>query len=134
MMSNNMLLNAYHSYIFYVVILSFLFVKLKEYGESCVILNEYANLLKGGYDLARKPKQKELQNSRLLKEYASWAYCTACNKTVAYLCYVTYDLFDFEYTCNCGNHGKVYIEFDRSKSVQSDQALIVIKNRLCNIA
>ena len=48
--------------------------------------------------MARSPKIKEIVNSRLLKDYASWIYCTSCNKTVAYLCYVTYDLFSFEYT------------------------------------
>ena len=81
--------------------------------------------------MARKPKQKSLENSRILKEYASWIYCTECNKTVAYLCYVTYDLFDFEYTCNCGNHGKVFIEFEHDNRPKSNQLLITIKNRLC---
>ena len=81
--------------------------------------------------MARKPKQKNLENSRLLKEYASWIYCTECNKTVAYLCYVTYDLFDFEYTCNCGNHGKVFIEFEHGDTSKSTQSLNMIKNRLC---
>ena len=81
--------------------------------------------------MARKPEQKTLENSRLLKEYASWIYCTKCNKTVAYLCYITYDLFDFEYTCNCGNHGKVFIEFEHDNPTQSNQSLTTIKNRLC---
>ena len=81
--------------------------------------------------MARKPKQKSLENSRLLKEYASWIYCTECNKTVAYLCYVTYYLFDFEYTCNCGNHGKVHIEFEHNNPARSNQPLTIIKNRLC---
>jgi len=81
--------------------------------------------------MARKPKQKELKNSRLLKEYASWVYCNACNKTVAYLCYITYDLFDFEYTCNCGNHGSVLIEFEHEIPAKSDQSLRCTKNRLC---
>lgn len=83
-------------------------------------------------DLARTPKRKELVNSRLLKDYASWIYCEGCNKTVAYLCYVTYDLFDFEYTCLCGNRGEVHIEFDRDSDFQtSDEPLLPIKNRLC---
>lgn len=81
--------------------------------------------------MARKPKVKTLDNSRLLKEYASWVYCTSCNKTVAYLCYVTYDLFDFAYTCSCGSHGRVHIEFEHDTSKTSDQPLSVIKNRLC---
>jgi len=86
---------------------------------------------KGCVDLAKKPEQKELQNSRLLKEYASWIYCTACNKTVAYLCYVTYDLFEFEYACNCGSHGRVYISFDHDSPAKSNSQLPLIKNRLC---
>ena len=81
--------------------------------------------------MARKPKQKKLKNSRLLKEYASWIYCDECNKTVAYLCYVTYDWFDFEYTCSCGNHGNVFIEFEHEIPTKSKQSLHLVKNRLC---
>ena len=81
--------------------------------------------------MARKPKLKELQNSRLLKEYASWIYCTNCNSTVAYLCYVTYDEFVFDYTCNCGSHGKVNISFEHSDALKSQEPLKTIKNRLC---
>jgi len=40
--------------------------------------------------MGRVVKTKKLENARLLKEYASWIYCTSCEKTVAYLCYVTY--------------------------------------------
>jgi hypothetical protein len=81
--------------------------------------------------MARKPIIKELENTRLLKEYASWIYCTGCNKTVAYLCYVTYDLFDFEFTCNCGSCGKVHIEFAHKEPEKSAEKLKEIKNRLC---
>ena len=81
--------------------------------------------------MARKPKIKELQNTKLLKEYASWIYCANCNNTVAYLCYVTYDLIEFEYTCNCGNHGQVHIQFEHDVPVKSNFPLLSIKNRLC---
>ena len=81
--------------------------------------------------MARKPKEKELQNARLLKEYASWIYCTACQKTVAYLCYVTYDLFEFEFACRCGSHGRVYIQFEHEAPTGSEQPLLLIKNRWC---
>jgi hypothetical protein len=81
--------------------------------------------------MARKPIIKELTNSRLLKDYASWIYCMSCDKTVAYLCYVTYDAFDFEYTCTCGSHGHVRIEFERGEGAKSSLPLIQIKNRLC---
>ena len=81
--------------------------------------------------MARQPIKKILENSRLLKDYASWIYCNNCNKTVAYLCYVTYDFFDFKYICRCGNKGKVCIEFEHNKPESSDKQLITIKNRLC---
>ena len=81
--------------------------------------------------MARTPKFKKLTNSKLLKEYASWIYCTDCNKTVAYLCYVTYDCFEFEYTCDCGGSGKVNIEFEHPGPVKSTDRLKLIKNRLC---
>ena len=81
--------------------------------------------------MARNPKEKKLQNSRLLKEYASWIYCNSCNKTVAYLCYVTYDLFEFSYTCNCGSCGKVYIEFENNAENKSEHSLLLVKNRMC---
>ena len=81
--------------------------------------------------MARRPIQKELTGSRLLKEYASWIYCTGCGKTVAYLCYVTYDLFELEYTCNCGNHGRVFIQFAHDPPGKSGSRLTTVKNRLC---
>ena len=81
--------------------------------------------------MARKPLKKELTNTRLLKDYASWIYCTACDKTVAYLCYVTYDHFSFDYTCNCGNHGHVQIEFPHEAPKKSAAPLRLVKNRLC---
>lgn len=81
--------------------------------------------------MARKPITKELLNSRLLKEYASWIYCTECNKTVAYLCYVTYDSFDFKYECHCGGKGSVHIEFEHAPMEQGQRPLETIKNRLC---
>ena len=82
--------------------------------------------------MSRKPIKKELINTRLLKDYASWVYCTECNNTIAYLCYVTYDEFDFEYTCKCKNVGYVHIEFEHSGDVkQSCAPLVEVKNRLC---
>jgi len=81
--------------------------------------------------MARQTVQKALKNTKLLKDYASWIYCANCNKTVAYLCYITYDLFKFEYICDCGNKGKVYIEFEHNKPKMSDEQLKITKNRLC---
>ena len=81
--------------------------------------------------MARKPIHKVLENSRLLKEYASWIYCTGCEKTVAYLCYVTYDAFSFSYVCGCGSKGSVNIQFKDVTSKASEKSLILKKNRLC---
>ena len=46
-------------------------------------------------------------NAHYLKGHASWLYCDSCNKTVAYLCYVTYRYFRFDFTCACGCRGFV---------------------------
>ena len=82
--------------------------------------------------MARKPCRKELSGARLLKDYASWIYCTGCEKTVAYLCYVTYDSFDFRFECKCGNCGSVRIAFEELAVVnESNEALVQVKNRLC---
>ena len=82
--------------------------------------------------MPRKPIKKELQNTRLLKEYASWAYCGSCGSTVAYLCYVTYDRFEFEYKCKCQDTGHIYIEFENGGNVaESRESLLIVKNRLC---
>jgi len=81
--------------------------------------------------MARKPERKELENCRLLKEYASWIYCEGCGKTVAYLCYVGYDLFELEYACGCGSRGRVLISFAHEGAARSEDALVPVKNRLC---
>lgn len=82
--------------------------------------------------MARILQTKRLNHTRLLKEYASWIYCTGCNRTVAYLCYVTYDVFDFHFTCDCGCEGSVYLDFNREKpTVPTDDRLVMQKNRLC---
>lgn len=63
------------------------------------------------------PKEKrkpvvEAKDAHFLKGHASWLYCDNCNKTVAYLCYVTYRYFYFSFTCSCGNHGWVKNRYD----------------------
>lgn len=55
-------------------------------------------------------KEKPLvktENAHFLKGHASWLYCNKCNKTVAYLCYVTYRYFHLSFVCSCGCHGWV---------------------------
>ena len=82
--------------------------------------------------MGRVVKTKKLKNARMLKEYASWIYCTSCEKTVAYLCYVTYDTFEFKFTCNCGCNGSVHIGFEElKKETPSSKDLEQINNRLC---
>ena len=88
--------------------------------------------LVGRFCMGRTVKAKNLENARLLKEYASWVYCTSCEKTIAYLCYVTYDKFDFQFTCKCGCVGNVYVDFgDLEKSTASAKGLELVKNRMC---
>ncbi len=82
--------------------------------------------------MSRKITKKVLINTRLLKNHGSWIYCMSCNKTIAYLCYVTYNSFKFDYFCKCGEKGSVLIQFDSNqKTQQSLQSLIKIKNRFC---
>ena len=82
--------------------------------------------------MGRAVKTKKLENSRLLKEYASWIYCTSCGETIAYLCYVTYGKFDFRFKCNCGCSGSVCIDFeDTQPAAPSSEGLVAVKNRLC---
>jgi hypothetical protein len=61
---------------------------------------------------AQKPMSVTLKNAHYLKAHASWLYCDNCNKTVAYLCYVTYSYFSFDFVCVCGNHGTAENIFD----------------------
>lgn len=59
----------------------------------------------------KKPAVKK-QNAHFLKGHASWLYCDSCNKTVAYLCYVTYRYFQFSFTCSCGCRGEIENRYD----------------------
>ena len=83
--------------------------------------------------MAEYIKYKQVIHARLLKDYASWIYCDKCNNTIGYLCYVTYQQFQFHFNCQCGNNGSIVIEKgETNKQVKiSDDELIMIKNRLC---
>ena len=82
--------------------------------------------------MSRIPIHKNLINARLASGYGGWMYCTGCNKTIAYLCYVTYGSFKFQFTCKCGETGSVDIAFEEIKETEfSDKPPVVIKNRLC---
>ncbi len=82
--------------------------------------------------MSRIPKTKELANTRLASGYGGWIYCESCNKTIGYLCYVTYDSFKLSYKCKCGGCGGMHIEFEDDSSASAGaNKLITIKNRLC---
>lgn len=82
--------------------------------------------------MARKPIIKELSSTRLASTYGGWIYCDHCGENIGYLCYVTYDNFEFDYACHCGGNGSVHIAFDDVKnSCCSTDGLIEVKNRLC---
>ncbi len=82
--------------------------------------------------MSRIPKTKELKNTRLASGYGGWVYCESCNKTIGYLCYVTYDKFELSYECKCGRCGSMHIAFDDDVSARlSENKLVIVKNRLC---
>lgn len=64
--------------------------------------------------------------------YGGWFYCDTCGENIGYLCYSTYDMIDFKYTCSCGNEGKIFIDFiDSSEGENTLDHMIIIKNRMC---
>lgn len=82
--------------------------------------------------MARTLKSKELINTRLANTYGGWIYCEGCNKTIGYLCYVTYNRFEMLYKCKCGNDGSAHLVFDdEDTSENAEQKMTTIKNRLC---
>jgi len=75
---------------------------------------------------------KEIQNGRILKNNGSWMYCDKCNKTVGYLCYSTYQDFQFDFICKCGNKGLFRLKHKTGNGLtKSNKELKTIKNRLC---
>ncbi len=75
---------------------------------------------------------KEIQNGRILKNNGSWMYCDKCNKTVGYLCYSTYQDFQFDFVCKCGNQGSFKLKYQTESGLsKSSENLKTIKNRLC---
>lgn len=82
---------------------------------------------------SEKPKVTT-QNAHFLKGHASWLYCDECNKTIAYLCYVTYRYFHFTFTCTCGCSGWVenkYGEIDLSACPIGELARSSTNKRYC---
>ena len=82
--------------------------------------------------MARTIKEKELENIKLAHNYGGWMYCTGCNTNIGYLCYTTYDEINFSFTCNCGEKGNLYINFQDSRPAVADtNSLQIVKNRWC---
>lgn len=84
--------------------------------------------------MAARSIERKNTNSRLLKNYGSWLYCTNCNKTVAYICYTTYQWIRISFQCSCGSRG--YQELKEAGAIiaeqtDNDSKLIVINNRYC---
>ena len=105
---------------------------MKKKKECDIMLLPKNKIGKGKKKMARSLKQKKLVNTKLAANYGGWMYCTNCNKNIGYLCYVTYDQVQLDYTCNCGSKGSAFLEFEDSVEAKDcDQELITIKNRMC---
>jgi len=86
--------------------------------------------------MASRKISKILTNSRLLKTYGSWLYCTSCNKTVAYFCYTTYRSINYKYNCKCGNIGEITLVedgYEYQKDQNFEKKMILKENRFCCI-
>lgn len=79
-----------------------------------------------------KELKKEITNGRMLKNNGSWLYCGKCNNTVGYLCYSTYQQFQFHFKCKCGNLGSFSLSYQtEANTMKSNQELLLNKNRWC---
>jgi hypothetical protein len=75
---------------------------------------------------------KVIENGRLLKNNGSWICCNKCNKTVGYLCYTTYQSFQFDFYYKCGNKGSFKLGYKTDSVLKmSTKDLKINKNRLC---
>lgn len=83
--------------------------------------------------MKRELLEKNLENARLANNYGGWMYCDSCGENIGYLCYVTYDLFDMSFHCNCGNHGSFHLKFkDSCEDTEIiKNGLELRKNRYC---
>lgn len=80
----------------------------------------------------QKIRKKELTNTLIANHYGGWIYCSSCNQTIGYLCYVTYSRIIMDYTCKCGNHGGVHIIMENAmEPLYNNSKLVIIKNRWC---
>ncbi len=81
----------------------------------------------------KKPTlKKEIKSGRMLKNTGSWMYCGSCNKAIGYLCYSTYQHFNFKFSCLCGNIGSFDLSFQADNKIESSKEILLKKkNRLC---
>jgi hypothetical protein len=76
--------------------------------------------------------KSSFNNTRMLKKTGSWIYCNSCGKTVAYLCYSTYQKFAFQFCCQCGAAGGITVEKpDAVPDTKAVKSLYKNKSRLC---
>lgn len=82
--------------------------------------------------MPRVLRTKITEQTRLAANYGGWVYCSACGETIGYLCYATYEQVDFDYTCACGSHGHIQLDFEDSvEGILCPDDFCLIKNRLC---
>jgi hypothetical protein len=84
--------------------------------------------------MAARNIEKKTTNSRLLKNYGSWLYCINCNKTVAYICYSTYQWIKVSFECSCGSKGDLELKeagIEIQGQPDKGQELISKNNRYC---
>jgi hypothetical protein len=84
--------------------------------------------------MATRNIEKKTTNSRLLKNYGSWLYCANCNKTVAYVCYSTYQRINISFSCSCGSKGDLELkeaELEIQGQPENGHELILKNNRYC---
>lgn len=80
---------------------------------------------------ARKLIQRELSNGRMLKQNGSWLYCNNCNNTVGYLCYSTYDHFEYIAICKCGVTSSFTLTYEKTELKINTEPIKLVKNRYC---
>ncbi|TCO69000.1 hypothetical protein [Marinisporobacter balticus] len=80
---------------------------------------------------SKKLLYREIENGRMLKNNGSWMYCNQCDNTIGYLCYSTYQTFEFKSKCSCGNVAKFKLGYFEDEYKNSCKDLKLVKNRYC---
>lgn len=61
--------------------------------------------------------ERRTEGCRLLKRTGSWLYCTACGRTVAYVCYTGYAAIALTFRCSCGGSGELALTAESAAAV-----------------